>query len=850
MEAEGDLLELWEARRRTGHAHPRVAFWRDVWSLIGRDRRPPAVPARPRHARFALATVWQDLIFTGRLFRRQPLFAVLIVSTLALGLTAAITMFTVCDQALFRPLPYPEPDRVVSISDVGFGMAGGRPGVDAPLAHLPEFSHVALYGSGGLNLGRDVTPRRLRAAGVSTEFFRALGVPPALGRTFDAEEERASQPVVVLSDALWRTRFGSDRAVIGAPIELNDRTYTVLGIMPAGFTFPNDAEVWTPFFADSRMFGAAVGAQYIARLSPGVTLNASRDAIARPRDKTTCAPALGPRCTRRRCPLHDRLVGSSRPTLLFLGGLAGLFLLATCANVAGLLLSRLRVREQEWRVRTALGASGSRLAAQLIVECGTIALLGMVAGIGLASVVVRGLVAAVPGWPRPGRLWVSMVGSSRRPRGHRWGGRPALRRDSGGAGGCATGTGGDAARGGDQHRAHRVGAERPGRRPDRDRPAGTSRDERRPRGRLLRDSRESISVLTTTTASSSNSSPLPSARYDTRAKRWPPGLHAIDAALTNAPGAVAAGLLERRTGASSAIGIGTALSREDETLEAGPGSGLPARLATVLSATPGYFRAVGIGVLAGRTFVRADDAAGARVAVLGCGAPQPRSGPLPRPPSAGASACRSLAAPTFTHVIGARERRLSPQRRDLRESGVCADRDPAAVWLGRGRCRDDGRPVPARRLYSAPTRCPRSQGSPLYSRLLIRDVRSRYLATQRLTLTLTAVFAGVALALCAIGLYGVLAQMVAQRTREMGVRIALGARPSRVVLMIVGSGLRMALGGALIGIWASGAAARLIARLVPALDPPSPDRDAGRRRHSGRRGRRRRLVARPSRLEN
>ncbi len=283
---------------------------------------------------------------------------------------------------LLRPLPYPHPEQIVSIASAGFSIANGHPVISKDLAALPEFRTPGFYSAGGLNLGDGGAPARVRAGGVTAGFFTTLGVSPIRGRVFDADEEIAAAPVVVISYGLWHGRFATDDNVIGRSVRINGRPFSVIGVMPSGFTFPDDAEVWVPAFAESQMYGSAVAPRVIARLAAGVTVPQAMDAIGRmDRERVAKQPGRSP-STADVIPLQDRLVGGVRPTLWFLTAIAGgggLLLLVTCANVAGLLLSRLRVRERELLVRSALGASRGRLARQLAAECATITVFGAVA---------------------------------------------------------------------------------------------------------------------------------------------------------------------------------------------------------------------------------------------------------------------------------------------------------------------------------------------------------------------------------------------------------------------------------------------------------------------------------------
>jgi putative ABC transport system permease protein len=347
----------------------------------------------------------QDLRYGLRQMRRNPGFTAVAVITLALGIGANTAVFSVVRAVLLSRLPYSDPDRLVCITDV---FPGVLPSSLDNLVADPDYLHwrgqnqvfqfVAAYGQlRGLNLGSKDELERVDATDVTWDFFPMLGVRPALGRSFLPEEDRpGGPPIVMLSHSLWQRRFRSDPKLVGKVITLNEKGYTVIGIMPESFHFPADwgPELFVPLDLepnlnwDSPSFG---GVYVIARLKPGVKLSrATSDLVAinRRSDKALpppFSPQMHDKSRIGMVTLHERLLGDVRPLLLILLGAVGFVLLLACANVANLQLARAAMREKEFAVQAAIGAGRWRLARQLLVESFALAVLGGVAGLILGA---------------------------------------------------------------------------------------------------------------------------------------------------------------------------------------------------------------------------------------------------------------------------------------------------------------------------------------------------------------------------------------------------------------------------------------------------------------------------------
>jgi len=350
-----------------------------------------------------LERLGQDLRYGWRALRRTPAFTAVAVATLALAIGANSAVFTVVNGVLLAPLPFRDPGRLYVVSDLPTNLPFELPpGLDDRLyleyaSHAKRFEHITGYHGQELTLSGVGDATRLPGARASASFFEVLGVQPVLGRAFSADEDQAGNDrVVILSDRLWRARFNGDPAILGKKITLDGITRTIVGVMPRGFAFPAASQVWTPLAlrldpGNSFLFPV------IGRLRADATPAQAKSeleaiALAMPPD-----PRAGPiKPVARIIPLKDTLIGNVRTSLLVLAGAVAFVLLIACANVANLLLIRAATRGHEMAVRIALGASRGRIARQLLTESVLIALIGAAAGILVAFVGVRALLALAP----------------------------------------------------------------------------------------------------------------------------------------------------------------------------------------------------------------------------------------------------------------------------------------------------------------------------------------------------------------------------------------------------------------------------------------------------------------------
>jgi putative ABC transport system permease protein len=343
----------------------------------------------------------RDVRYAARGLRRSPSFTAVAVATFALGIGANTAMFTVVNGALLKPLPFAQPDRLVVLAHVPATFPAGLLSLlDKTYAELratpsPAFSSVASFSGRLMTLTGVDAPERLRVSQVSANFTAILGVSPAIGRTFTAQEEADGNHVAVLSDQMWRERFGGARSVLGKSITLDGVPYMVIGVMPSTFDFPHGDALWTPLPPPNPQIGSFQ--PVIARLSPGTKVQAATRALQSALAHLPSAAGEKPNTWNTSVrPMTDLLVANAKSSLWIMSGAVSFVLLIACANVANLLLIRAATRRHEIGVRAALGAGRARIIRQLMTESALVACIGGAVGVVLAKWGVRVLVATAP----------------------------------------------------------------------------------------------------------------------------------------------------------------------------------------------------------------------------------------------------------------------------------------------------------------------------------------------------------------------------------------------------------------------------------------------------------------------
>jgi putative ABC transport system permease protein len=778
----------------------------------------------------------QDLRYALRGLRQRPGFTLVAVLTLALGIGANTAIFSVVNGVLLRPLPYERPERLAMI----WGHRNQQ-----PLAELsvPEywdlrerthsFAGVAAFADGNINLTGTGAPERIRAGYFTANTPAVLGVAPAVGRGFTAEEDLpGGPPVVLLGDGLWRRRFGADPTVIGRVLMLDDTPTTVVGVMPPDFQLPTHyaggpKELWAPMQLDPAINRGVRGWHFlevIGRLRDGVAVDAaSAETSTLMRGMLATYPMeYTSEFDGSATAVSQSVVGDVRPALLVLLGAVALLLLIACANVAGLLLARSEARQREIALRTALGAGRSRLVRQLLTESLLLAAAGGLVGLLLAVWGVRGLVLAAP--PSVPRL--DAVGIDLRVLGYTlgvtlltgilFGLAPAL---------------------------HAVRGDLTGALTDGGRAGTTGRGRQRVRQALV-TGQVAVALVLVTGAGLLVQSFL-------RLRQVDPGFvpeHLLTARVELSPVRYDSndvrrrfyeGLLERLRSIPGVRSAATARALPmTGKLEIGdwsfvlegqaaspplPSDWHPADWQVV---SPGYFETMGIPLLKGREFAAIDrlGAPGAMI-VNRTLARQvwPDGDALGRRVLLGGGAADSVWR-TVVGIVG-----------DVRHRGLTASPRPemflpyAQFPAGTGNAPSSMYVV--LRAAGDPSALATALGAavgaldpdvPLSGVQTMETAMGSWAAERRLIMLLVSGFALVALVLGSVGIYGVMAHLVAQREREIGVRMALGALPGQILSLVVSQSAWLVGGGIVVGTVGALAVTRLLTGLLFQVRPTDP----------------------------
>ncbi len=767
-----------------------------------------------------METLLQDIRFGGRMLLKNKGFTAIAVVALTLGVGANTAIFSLVNGMLLRPLPFPEAERIVYFE----GQNPSQDITDSNLSYLDftdwsqqrdVFASTAAFYTSSSNFGADgAEPERVPRAGVTPSFFNVLGVQPFLGRVFRSDEDQPNtQSVVIISHGLWQRRFGSDPGIIGKQVQMNARQLTIVGVMPPGFEFPEQTQVWaTSGVALSEEPRENRSWLVIGRMQPGVDLKTAQSRVSAINARLAKQfPETNKGWDARLSLLHERVVRQVKPSLLALLGAVGAVLLIACANVANLLLARGASRQKEVAIRAAMGASRSRVVRQMLTESLLLSAIGGITGVLFSVWLTDVLISMLP----EAAQRIDQIGIDYRVLGFAlgvtaltgviFGLAPALQASKLDVSSSLK----EGGRSGEGHRRTSarslllvgevalslvllVGA-----------------------GLLIRsfirlqEVRPGFNphnVLMACVA-------LPAAKY--KEEQRPEFFRQLVERLESLPGVQAAGGGVNLPLYASNYAIGRGFIPEGRPLTADEAAD-----ASYSTITGDYLRAMQIPLLAGRIFDARDNANGPKVAIVN----------------------ESLAKRHFGSVAGAIGKRLNIWRDEKfprQIVGVVGDTKAGALEAASGAqiyvphaqeaawnvmglvVRTASDPAAfANTLRHEVQAIDKDQ--PIYSVRTFDDVVLDSLGTRRISMQLFTVFAIAALLLAAVGIYGVMAYSVTQRTQEIGIRMALGAQKSDVFLLVVRQGMKLALIGVVAGLMGAFALTRVIANLlfdVGASDP-------------------------------
>ena len=774
-----------------------------------------------------MATLLQDLRYGLRMLTKDPGFTAMAVLTLALGIGANTAMFSVANAVLLEPLPYKRAGRLVTLwwTNTAFGSSAPGSVCDPDYVQWRTqnqvFEDMAAFHGMTSNLTGVGEPERLLGSAVSPNIFHLLGVSPLLGRTFLPEEERAEHGnVVLLSRQLWERRFGSDPAVAGKSITLDGTSFAVVGVMPANFRFPNESSFWEPLVLSHDCSNATD--QIVARLKPGITLERARNDVAviehrlnqQRRRADTGQPTFS------FVFLRDAMVSNIRPALLVLMAAVGLVLLIACANVVNMLLARATARQREMAIRSALGAGRGRILRQLLTESALLAVAGGSLAVIIAAWCRDSLVSLMPQ-----NLALPGVISSR---------IAAVNIDARVLGFTLLASLGSGLLLG-------LAAALQASRADTNLSLKESASTSTPGIRLLSlrnllvigefaltlvllasagllmksfvrlieldPGIQPLNVLTMNLV-------LPSTKYQTETQMK--AFHdAVMQKMGALPGVRAVGTVSY----GLPLGGGGLLGDFEVDGQREMSAHL---MASKLVVSPGYFRALGIPLLQGRSFDDHDSAQAQPVAIVSDSVAR-RFWPKGDAPGKRIS-LGWQGSPWYSVVGVARDvRQMGPQKEAPLAIYVPYSQAPRDFFLSFMTvvARTDSDPLSMANTLRRAVQTV-DPDMPLFDVASMEQLVYKSVASPRFNALLLACFAALALTLAVVGIYGVMSYSVAQRTHEIGIRIALGAQQEDVLKLVVSQGLRLTLIGEVAGILGALGLTRFLSSLLYSVKPSDP----------------------------
>lgn len=789
-------------------------------------RRAPLVAPSLGHLRQEdrmFATVLQDVRFAWRGMRRAPGFTLTVLATLAIGIGASVTIFSVVNGVLLKPLPYPEPHRIVRAEHLQpFGLVSEPEFVDYK-REARAFALLAAYNTAPVTLaGTDGEPERVEAAIVSEDFFPVLSRPMALGRSYSDDENRRGGPfVTVISHGLWQRRFGGDSSIIGRQIVVNERQRTVIGVAQQGTDLPNNRiSIWLPMRLNYDTLWTRNNhyLELIGRLAPDATVERAGleiQTLARRFERDFPDMYGGGALITRVAPLSDVIVADAKPYIIALFGAVTFVLLIACVNVANLMLARGEARRKEIAIRSAMGASRTRVTRQALTESLVYAVTGGALGLAAAVGGVGALRALAPSSvPRVDEVAVDpmvmlFAAGVTLVTGMLFGTGPALRavRD-------------------DAAESLKEGGK-------------TSSGNARGLGRMRRTL--AVSEIALAVVALSGAGLMVRSLWHLQAidlgfrpdhvlavRLAPPQRYQSQQAAT-----LYDRILERvralpdveKAAAVEDLPITDGNSMWSILIDGAPQTTVAnAPAAMPQKVTPDYFETMGVRLLRGRTFTNADRADAQLVAVVN----ETMEKKLWPGKSAIGGTVKLLSEQmSWTTVVGV--------VRDVRSRGFLEE-VPPTMYFPQAQAERSAWYVPSLMWIVARTR---GEPSAIASsvRAIVRDIEpttpiatvqtmedavAASVASRRFTTLLIAGFAFIAVLLAGLGVYGVITYSVSQRQFEMGIRMALGATRSRVVNQILGEGLRTGAMGAAIGLVLAWVATRLLRATLVDVKPGDP----------------------------